>query len=65
MIAIVCKSYEGVRALEKYDNEGMVDKSSGLHGLAMSIGRLIDGRFRVICLENLRLENIKFLLYCA
>ncbi|XP_020270206.1 protein DEFECTIVE IN MERISTEM SILENCING 3 [Asparagus officinalis] len=54
MLAIVCKTYEGVKALERYDKEGMIDKSSGLHGLGLSIGRLVDGRFRVICLEHLR-----------
>lgn len=54
MLAIVCKTYEGVKALEKYDNKGMIDKTAGLHGLGLSIGRLLDGRFRVICLENLR-----------
>ena len=56
MLAIVCKTYEGVKALEKYDNEGMIDKTSGLHGLGLSIGRLLDSRFHVICLENLRLD---------
>lgn len=56
MLAIVCKTYEGVRALEKYNNAGMIDKNAGLHGLAQSLGRLLHGRFRVICLDNLRLD---------
>ncbi|XP_044505582.1 protein DEFECTIVE IN MERISTEM SILENCING 3-like isoform X2 [Mangifera indica] len=54
MLAIVCKTYEGVKALETYDQEGYIIKSSGLHGLGASIGRTIDDRFLVICLENLR-----------
>ncbi|KAK0591983.1 hypothetical protein LWI29_011280 [Acer saccharum] len=54
MLAVVCKTDEGVKALETYDNEGCITKSSGLHGLGASIGRAIDGRFLVICLENLR-----------
>ncbi|CAH9097767.1 unnamed protein product [Cuscuta europaea] len=53
MLAVVCKTYDGVRVLETYDQEGLVNKSSGLHALGMSIGRPLDGRFLVICLENL------------
>ncbi|XP_042984093.1 protein DEFECTIVE IN MERISTEM SILENCING 3-like isoform X5 [Carya illinoinensis] len=53
MLAIVCKTYEGVKALETYDKEGCINTSSGLHGLGASIGRTLDGRFLVICLENL------------
>ncbi|XP_077210169.1 protein DEFECTIVE IN MERISTEM SILENCING 3-like isoform X2 [Tasmannia lanceolata] len=54
MMAIVCKSYVGVQALEMYDKEGQIDKNAGLHGLGPSIGRPMDGRFLVICLEDLR-----------
>ncbi|BFG23500.1 hypothetical protein CerSpe_097740 [Prunus speciosa] len=54
MLSIVCKTYEGVKALETYDNEGCIKKSSGLHGLGASIGRTLEGRFQVICLDNLR-----------
>ncbi|KAI8009047.1 Protein DEFECTIVE IN MERISTEM SILENCING 3 [Camellia lanceoleosa] len=54
MLAVVCKSYNGVNALETYGNDGSVSKSSGLHGLGTSIGRHLDGHFQVICLENLR-----------
>ncbi|KAF5771445.1 hypothetical protein HanRHA438_Chr14g0682641 [Helianthus annuus] len=54
MLALVCVTYNDVEALETYDKEGFVSKSSGLHGLSASIGRPIDGRFNVICLENLR-----------
>lgn len=54
MLAIVCKTYDGVKALEFYDNEGCINISSSLHGLASSIGRTLEGRFLVMCLENLR-----------
>ncbi|XVE58364.1 hypothetical protein DITRI_Ditri04bG0163900 [Diplodiscus trichospermus] len=54
MLAIVCKTYEGVKALEKYNRDGCIDKTSGLHKLGASIGRSLDGRFLVICLESLR-----------
>ncbi|CAL5358685.1 unnamed protein product [Camellia sinensis] len=54
MLAVVCKTYDGVKALETYGNDGSVSKSSGLHGLGTSIGRHLDGHFQVICLENMR-----------
>ncbi|XP_010267598.1 PREDICTED: protein DEFECTIVE IN MERISTEM SILENCING 3 isoform X2 [Nelumbo nucifera] len=54
MMAIVCMTYEGVKTLEMCDKEGRINKSAGLHGLGPSIGRPMDGRFLVICLEGLR-----------
>lgn len=54
MLAIVCKTFDGVKAMESYDKEGFINRISGLHGLGASIGRTIDGRFDVICLEHLR-----------
>ncbi|GMI95284.1 INVOLVED IN DE NOVO 1, DEFECTIVE IN MERISTEM SILENCING 3 [Hibiscus trionum] len=54
MLAIVCKTYECIKALETYNHDGYIDKTSGLHGCGASIGRSLDGRFRVICLESLR-----------
>ncbi|XP_050387786.1 protein DEFECTIVE IN MERISTEM SILENCING 3-like [Argentina anserina] len=54
MLAVVCKTYHGVKALELYDNEGRINLNSGVHGLGTSIGRKLEGRFLVICLENLR-----------
>lgn len=56
MMAIVCKTLESVRALETYDTESNIIRSSGLHGLGASMGRPLDGRFLVICLENLRYD---------
>ncbi|KAM7467690.1 hypothetical protein LguiB_015252 [Lonicera macranthoides] len=54
MLAVVCKTYDGVKSLETYETEGSVNRTSGLHGLGASIGRPLDGRFLVICLETLR-----------
>ncbi|KAM0939565.1 hypothetical protein DsansV1_C20g0164781 [Dioscorea sansibarensis] len=54
MLGVVCKTFEGIKALEKYDKEGMIDKNFGLHGLGPSIGRLLEGRFLAISLANLR-----------
>ncbi|WJX83819.1 hypothetical protein P8452_66451 [Trifolium repens] len=54
MLAIVCRTYEGVKALEMYDKEGFINKDVGLHGLGATIGRPLDDRFLVICLESLR-----------
>ncbi|KAJ6887879.1 protein DEFECTIVE IN MERISTEM SILENCING 3-like [Populus alba x Populus x berolinensis] len=54
MLAIVCKTYEGVKAFETYDKDGQINKGSGFHALGASIGKELDGRFLLICLENLR-----------
>ncbi|XP_028806664.1 structural maintenance of chromosomes flexible hinge domain-containing protein GMI1 [Neltuma alba] len=62
MLAVVCKTYEGVRALEIYDDEGNINKSSGVHGLGASLGRSLADRFSVICLESLRPYAGKFVL---
>lgn len=61
MLALVCKTFEGVKALEKYDWEGKIINSAGLHGLGCSMGRKINGRFLVICLEDLRQEKVYYL----
>lgn len=62
MLAIVCRSCEGAKALELYEKEGYISKSSGLHGLGASMGRTLNGRFLVICLENLRHGSCRLLL---
>ncbi|CAA0813021.1 Protein DEFECTIVE IN MERISTEM SILENCING 3 [Striga hermonthica] len=54
MLAVVCKTYEGVKALEGYTKDGSINKSSGIHALAALAGRPLDDRFLIICLENLR-----------
>ncbi|KAI5671288.1 hypothetical protein M9H77_11652 [Catharanthus roseus] len=53
MLALVCKTETCVKALETYNDEGSIIKSSGLHGLGMSVGRSLDDQFLVICLENM------------
>lgn len=63
MLAIVSKTFEGVKALEKYDGEGIVNSRTGLHLLGSSIGKRINGRFLVICLEDLRQEYPTFALF--
>ncbi|KAF6144250.1 hypothetical protein GIB67_024477 [Kingdonia uniflora] len=45
MMAIMCKTLNGVKALETYDKEGQINKSTGLHMLGPSIGRHMDGRY--------------------
>ncbi|KAL8171017.1 LOW QUALITY PROTEIN: hypothetical protein V2J09_022821 [Rumex salicifolius] len=54
MLAIVCKSYVGVKSLEAYDKEGCVREDSGMHLFGSNQGKTLKDRFQVICLENLR-----------
>ncbi|KAK4431327.1 protein DEFECTIVE IN MERISTEM SILENCING 3 [Sesamum alatum] len=54
MLAVVCKTYEGFKALEAYIEDGLINKGCGIDAFAASTGRPLDERFRVICLENLR-----------
>ncbi|XP_004306658.1 PREDICTED: protein DEFECTIVE IN MERISTEM SILENCING 3 [Fragaria vesca subsp. vesca] len=54
MLAIVCRTFECVKVLEKYDKDGMIISSAGIHGLGSSIKNSIKGRFQVLCLEDLR-----------
>ncbi|OEL35052.1 Protein DEFECTIVE IN MERISTEM SILENCING 3 [Dichanthelium oligosanthes] len=61
MLALVCKNSDGVKALEKYDKDGIIDKSSGVHGLGRSVGKFLDERFTVFCLENLRYIILMYL----
>jgi hypothetical protein len=51
MLAIVCKTYEGVKALETYDNEGCINKCSGLHGLGLPLGGLWMADFSLFVLK--------------
>ncbi|KAL1824035.1 hypothetical protein ACET3Z_010813 [Daucus carota] len=61
MLALVCKTFDGVKALELYDKEGAINRSSGLHGIGSSVGRTLEGRFRVICLNDLRPYDGEFI----
>lgn len=64
MLALVCKTETCVKALETYNDEGSIIKSSGLHGLGMSVGRSLDDQFLVICLENMRLVACLIFYFC-
>lgn len=64
MLAVVCKTYEGVKALEAYNREGLIDKNFGLHAFAASIGRPLADRFLVICLEDIRFAYVKSFFFC-
>ncbi|KAG8390419.1 hypothetical protein BUALT_Bualt01G0081400 [Buddleja alternifolia] len=61
MLAMVCKTYEGVKALEAYNKNGSINRTFGLHAFAASTGRPLDDRFLVICLENIRPYAGKFI----
>lgn len=63
MLAIVCSTNEGVKALEKYDPEGTINCNGGLHGIGSRTERRIKGRFVVICLEDLR--QVIFMSVCV
>ncbi|KAF5189580.1 Structural maintenance of chromosomes flexible hinge domain-containing protein gmi1, partial [Thalictrum thalictroides] len=54
MLAVVCKSYATACTLEKYKEHGDIDHSDALHAVASELGKSIDGRFDVICLERIR-----------
>ncbi|KAH1196166.1 Protein DEFECTIVE IN MERISTEM SILENCING 3 [Glycine max] len=41
MLAIVCSSYEGINALEKYDPEGLINCNGGLHGIGPFVGGFV------------------------
>ncbi|KAL1833121.1 hypothetical protein ACET3Z_002772 [Daucus carota] len=53
MLALVCKTFIGVEAIESCDTEGAINRNHGLHGLGYSVGRTIHGRFHVICLADI------------
>ena len=54
MLAVVSKSFEAASALEKYQQNGEVDCSNALHAEAIRLGKSINSRFLVICLEDIR-----------
>uniref|UniRef100_A0A3Q7FN04 Uncharacterized protein n=1 Tax=Solanum lycopersicum TaxID=4081 RepID=A0A3Q7FN04_SOLLC len=59
MLAVVCKTHDGLKALLTYDKKGPMNKCSDLHGDGASIRRPLDDRYLVICLENLRFEHFR------
>ncbi|XP_043716489.1 structural maintenance of chromosomes flexible hinge domain-containing protein GMI1 [Telopea speciosissima] len=54
MLAVVCKSYAAASVLEKYENDGKVDRRHALHAAATELGISINRRFLVVCLEGIR-----------
>lgn len=54
MMALVCKTVDGVMFIKSRASEGVRNRNSGLSGIGSSIGGSSEGRFRVICLDNLR-----------
>ncbi|KAF9592428.1 hypothetical protein IFM89_014918 [Coptis chinensis] len=54
MLAVVCKTYETASNLESYEEHGKVNYGSKLHEAAAELGKSINGRFLVICLEEIR-----------
>ncbi|KAL8217881.1 hypothetical protein R6Q57_021254 [Mikania cordata] len=54
MMSLVCITYDGIKTLATFDKDGSINKSSGLYGLGTAIGQPLEGRFNVICLENMR-----------
>lgn len=56
MLALVCRSFEAAFALEKYEQDGTIDRKCVLHATAAALGKSIDGRYLVICLEGIRYD---------
>lgn len=54
MLAVISRSFAAVSALEKYKQNGEVDRRNALYAEAAARGKSVNGRFLVICLEELR-----------
>lgn len=54
MLAVVTRTFAAVGALEKYEQNGEVDRGNALYAEAAARGKTINGRFLVICLEEIR-----------
>ncbi|XP_062120131.1 structural maintenance of chromosomes flexible hinge domain-containing protein GMI1-like isoform X2 [Humulus lupulus] len=53
MLAVVTRSFESAAHLEMYTHTGEVDRSNALHAEAAILGKSINGRFTVMCLDNI------------
>ncbi|XP_062074870.1 protein DEFECTIVE IN MERISTEM SILENCING 3-like [Humulus lupulus] len=53
MLAVVARSFETAILLEKYKQTGEVDRCHGLHVEAAILDKFIDGRFIVMCFDNI------------
>lgn len=54
LFAVVCRSSEAARELEYYNQDGEVNYNLGLRAEAAALGKSINDRFLVICLEDVR-----------
>lgn len=54
MLAVVCRSFAAASAFETYEQNGEVHCRHALHAEASALGKSIDGRFLVVCLEAIR-----------
>ncbi|KAI7727062.1 hypothetical protein M8C21_012163, partial [Ambrosia artemisiifolia] len=54
MLAVVCKYYEDIRLLESYQKNGKLNPNFALHMFARELGQSINGRYLVLCIEDIR-----------
>ncbi|KAK1415185.1 hypothetical protein QVD17_30957 [Tagetes erecta] len=54
MLAVVCKHYEDVRLLERYDKNGKLNPKYALHMFARELGQSINNRYLVLFIEDIR-----------
>ncbi|KAK9049166.1 hypothetical protein SSX86_031867 [Deinandra increscens subsp. villosa] len=54
MLAVVCKYYEDIRLLERYRKNGTLNPKQALHMFARELGQSINGRYLVLCIEDIR-----------
>ncbi|XAR52204.1 hypothetical protein NMG60_11020146 [Bertholletia excelsa] len=54
MLAIVCKSCIAAESIERYQKNGRIDHEHALHAVARALELPINGRYLVICLEEIR-----------
>ncbi|XP_060971263.1 structural maintenance of chromosomes flexible hinge domain-containing protein GMI1 isoform X1 [Cannabis sativa] len=53
MLAVVARSFEAAAQFETYTQTGEVDRNNALHAEAAILGKSINGRFTVICFDNI------------
>ncbi|XP_071686179.1 structural maintenance of chromosomes flexible hinge domain-containing protein GMI1 [Rutidosis leptorrhynchoides] len=54
ILGVVCKSYQDVSLLETYEANGQLNRTHALHMLARELGQSINGRYLVLCIEDIR-----------
>lgn len=63
MLAVVCKHYDDLRLLEGYDKKGRLNPDFALHMFARELGQSINGRYHVLCIEDIRFQITKSFLF--